>query len=166
MFNCLCIETPACGGGQCNRALKAIHDGREAGWGGAAKRHQSKVDSLQRRHAIKTCHPGPSPARCLPRAARRPGHSQHHGVRAKLEGPGPPTQTSRSWGQGRSEAAAPHHLAVYREHTLWRTPPTFFFFLLFVILVKNPAVPLLSCVGASSGPSSYPHSQTQNQDRP
>lgn len=70
-------------------------------------------------------------ARCRPGASRgQPGAGTlaTHGVCASLEGPGPPTQTSRSWGQGWSEEAASLDLAVHREHTLRRTPPTFSFF--------------------------------------
>lgn len=66
----------------------------------------------------------------LPRAAGRRGARHTRGGR-RPGGSGPTGTKQQKLGTGRSEAAASHHLAVYREHTLRGAPLTFFYFFLF-----------------------------------
>lgn len=135
------------------RSVKIYPRPRRAG-GWAAGRHQKQSGPITAKACNQTCPPG----------FRLPGALDTTvGVCATELAIPTGRNTSISWGWAKG-AAAP------AQQTLQRTPLTLFlvmwcvcvcvcvFFSLFVILVKNSAVPLPSCewVGASPGPSSYP----------
>lgn len=122
-YRCLTVyvlkSQPVVGGVNVTEAVKAVHDGREAG--GRGKRHLKQSGLVTAKACNQNLPSWPAAARRLLKALATAR------VWASLEGPGPPTPTSRGWGQGRREAATAHDLAAYREHTRRRMPPTFFF---------------------------------------
>lgn len=146
--------------GQGTEALKSILDrGRAGGW--AAGRHQKQSGPITAKACNQTCLPASG--------CRRPDTT----VRVCAPELATPTgrNTSISWGWADGAAAPAQQTAEdAADSVLGYVVCVFcgFFFSLFVILVKNSAVPLPSCewVGASPGPSSYPALDTEPRGSP
>lgn len=160
-YKCLIVyvltSQPVVGGVNVTEALKAVHDGREAGWGGRWKRHQKQSGLVTAKACNQNLPSWPGAGPVPPEGSQAPGRSQHTGS--------VPAWRDRAHQHKQAEAGdrdgvrRPHpstSLCTENTHCGGRRQlfPFSIFLKTFCHFRKKPCgASAVLCVGASSGPS-------------